>query len=246
MGKTLSALIQGRRANILITTTYYYPRWSPDGQTLLFNADYYKEKQASVFTANPDGSNLTRITPPGTGYNFKASWSPDGAYIAYLHADTDGPEQIFNKTDNQLWLVNRDGSQATMLADNIIGTPNVNWSPDGKWIAVPTTDGIGLFSPNGEKQILQSYSERCAQWSPSSTGWPLTYVAMDKETQEYNLNIIPNAQESPFSIKGISSGPYWSPNRDIAMVVRSQVVDAEKKIYSTTVCFWQAIPNLWP
>lgn len=61
------------------------PAWSPDGQQMLFSG-YLRNGSCQVFVANADGQGVEALTE-GPGANSFASWSRDGAHIAYLHFD---------------------------------------------------------------------------------------------------------------------------------------------------------------
>lgn len=61
------------------------PAWSPDGQQMLFSG-YLPDGSCQVFVANADGQGVEALTE-GPGVNTFASWSRDGAYLAYLHFD---------------------------------------------------------------------------------------------------------------------------------------------------------------
>jgi Tol biopolymer transport system component len=64
------------------------PRWSPDGQWLLFssNADNYATESANVWVVRSNGTGLRQLTfESGMSQAFFPDWSPDGQHIVYLH-----------------------------------------------------------------------------------------------------------------------------------------------------------------
>ncbi|HEY8999770.1 MAG TPA: hypothetical protein VIM89_00360 [Mucilaginibacter sp.] len=68
----------------------------PPGKYILFDADQafnlgqstFPSLYTSIYYANLDGSQITRITPvEPTYYSYRASWSPDGTQVVYTRGD---------------------------------------------------------------------------------------------------------------------------------------------------------------
>lgn len=68
--------------------------WSPDGSHLTFTGD---PRSGKAFTIEPDGSDLTSITPVPVARIY-AFYSPDGTQMAVLH-DADSPDRTLIRTD---------------------------------------------------------------------------------------------------------------------------------------------------
>jgi Tol biopolymer transport system component len=95
--------------------------WSPDGQRVAFLADsqivndneFPKPSITSLFVANVDGSNATRLTDPSL--NVRAySWSPDGQRLAYAGFPSDA---LTGEDNHALYVVNADGSGTKRLTE---------------------------------------------------------------------------------------------------------------------------------
>jgi Tol biopolymer transport system component len=63
------------------------PDWSPNGKRIVFNSHFEGQAAANVFTVEPDGSNLRRLTNNPRGRSFwDPVWSPAGNRIAFVAA----------------------------------------------------------------------------------------------------------------------------------------------------------------
>jgi Tol biopolymer transport system component len=138
-----------------------YPRWSPDGNQLLFyrwtiGSDGVPTGSA-LYLVDADGENLREITaPPFAG---DAEWSPDGSQIAFgtypWHADRMG--DVPGRAPN-VYTVRSDGTDLVQLTtDDISSAPS--WTSDGRILFVrgPLNRGIvasdlWLMDADGQNQ----------------------------------------------------------------------------------------------
>jgi Tol biopolymer transport system component len=227
--------------------------WSPDGQWLLYDMSYFDSGLGSINKTRPDGSELTHLTAPDTGYNSRSAWSPDGTQVAYAQV-TGAPnmESAYHQPAN-LWVVGADGSNPQMIFEGMSpGSLPLAWSPDGKWIAVDTADKqLWLVSPDGkEKQMLAGAVENASlgylMWSPTATGWPLLY-RLTKENDVRELHYIAAPGESPqMLLNDIYWGPYWSGDATMMFIGQRVTLDKEKQLYLSTFYVVQSYPNLLP
>ena len=105
------------------------PRWSPDGSRIAF-VSTHREEAAELWTVPSDGGFPARMTV-GAGAGASAPriplWSPDGAYVSCV-SRTGGVDEVW------LWPADGDaGFQLTSLGGRI---HSMNWSPDGRGVAV--------------------------------------------------------------------------------------------------------------
>jgi Tol biopolymer transport system component len=72
------------------------PTWSPDGRKILFSSDRGDPAngQLDLWTMNPDGTDVQRVTDTPKRDESWPAWSPDGRWIAY-GADDSRSEQIY-------------------------------------------------------------------------------------------------------------------------------------------------------
>ena len=174
----------------------FWPRWSPDGTTILFRRDW---DLWAVSAAGGSPTNLTRSAV----YEYGAAWSPDGTRIAYVR-------------DDDVWTMLADGSdQRRLLRPGVGAWFFVDWSPDGRHLALDATSGstVQVWTVDAAGRSLAqrtggdsaSYQPR---WSPDGTRiafardgdvWTMNADGTDPR----NLTNTPNVWES---------GPAWSPD----------------------------------
>ena len=80
------------------------PRWSPDGQKIVFDSD--RAGNADVYVMNADGGSV-RVLTSGPEGELMADWSPDGTKIVYAVALAIGPLELF--------VMNADGSEKRQI-----------------------------------------------------------------------------------------------------------------------------------
>ena len=98
--------------------------WSPDGSRLVVSVAA-GGAQGGIFTMNPDGSDVVRISDL---HAWRVSWSPTGPFVAASASKTvDGVEGIY--------IMGADGSNVRRLSPPDITEIQPVWSPDGAWIA---------------------------------------------------------------------------------------------------------------
>jgi Tol biopolymer transport system component len=112
------------------------PRISPAGDRILFHND--GSGDFDVYSARLDGTDL-RIVAGGAGFDGVASWSPDGALVAYYHRAS--PESGNAASQRSTWataeilVVPAAGGDSRPLTKNAVRDQSPAWSPDGRTIA---------------------------------------------------------------------------------------------------------------
>jgi len=127
------------------------PRWSPDGQWLVFvrwNQNTSPPRR-DVYKVRPDGTGLTALTVHGEA-DMVATWSPDGSKIAY-----DRKEGGYYSTTVQIHIMDADGTNGHRVTESTSGHRDgwPAWSPDGNRIYFASAE-----SGNGDSSGLMYFS----------------------------------------------------------------------------------------
>jgi WD40-like Beta Propeller Repeat len=107
--------------NIHIYGSGFYPKWSPDGKTLLFVRKV--GGYTHIYSTDVEsGVNLSELYSTKTN-DYGASWSPDGEYISFI---SDRPGDY-----RHLYLIRTNGSGLTQLTDGKFNVYTQSWGKDG-------------------------------------------------------------------------------------------------------------------
>jgi hypothetical protein len=165
-----------------------YPKWSPDGQQLIFvEARGVPISSAAIAVINRDGSGVRDVLEEAVGTGSSpfvlgsATFSPNMQEIAYLRTGTNA---LF-----ELWMVNADGTGDHQVAANCPSPPcaitHIDWSPDGSQLVLgvyqsnPFAPYVATVPPaGGDLTILgRLYSDGGPAWSPD--GSQIVYHGQD-------------------------------------------------------------------
>jgi Tol biopolymer transport system component len=141
---------------------------------------FYSERDgnAEIYLMNADGTAQTRLTD-NMAHDFSPAWSTDGAKIAFT-SDRDDPNPVrcFPNCNENLYVMNADGTAQTRLTDTQALESHPDWSPDGDWISFDADrdgDGKGEIyiihaDGSGEKRLTDGKTDdHWADWSPDGT-----------------------------------------------------------------------------
>jgi len=201
------------------------------------------DDSTEVYTAAPDGSDLTKITNNGLG-DIQPAWSPDGSKLAVARS-SGGDSSVFD-----IWVMNPDGSGARRVTNaaagpHVIGAFNPAWSPDGSRIAFDL-DGTGppggseaqreifVVDSGGGGQTQLTFDEFGGgdpAWSPD--GGQIAYVRVPNEMIVHSDVYAMNADGS--GVRALTTDPHhdegtpnWSPDgKKLAFTRRINSTDSE-------------------
>jgi Tol biopolymer transport system component len=147
------------------------PRWSPDGQRLVY------DRGDNLYITGPAGGDGFQVSfgPGSHGPFFEGAtlpaWSPDGRQIAFSDATS---QDVFILT-LPLFVVDSTGDNIRNLTNTVVGEASQPaWSPDGTKIAYVSGRGIYTVDVDGSnlRQVLNSDLVSAWQpvtWSPDGT-----------------------------------------------------------------------------
>ncbi len=148
----------------LLTRTFRFsegqPSWSPDGTKLLYRRTpenpLVQDADTWVLDVAKSATDPTQpVTQPvllRTGDERYPSYSPDGTQIAF-RGDLDLAEP---SGDEEIYVMNADGTNVRQLTSNADFDSAPSWSPDGKRILFERAPA-GTFTPGTEAQEKDLY-----------------------------------------------------------------------------------------
>ena len=194
--------------------------WRPDGLKLAVDGPNTDAFEQRIWTVDPDGTDLTQITPP-LGNN--PDWAPDGTRIVFDDFDF-----------ARLWTVNADGSGRTLFVPG----SNPLWSPDGARIAFSTGGDVVSVRPDGSDSTNLTNTpspafERPTDWLaipqnayPRPKGATPTRVSL---VVAYNQCTAPDRTHGP----PLAFGSCSNPQRTTLCISRSAPVTPTASPHST-------------
>ena len=206
---------------------------SPDGQSLAF-VSTRERGTADVWVMDLGSRTYTNLTQHHSG-NFRPSWSPDGAWIAFT-SDRDSqpgdlPRSWEHLQSTGVYIVRPDGTALRRLTckDGVAGSPS--WSADGQEVLFYETDEVGAYLAKGGQSRTEVVSVDV------TTGQRTQYTASNET--KLSPAWLSDGRISYVSRSGGDTGGLriWHPNRRVDTVIPGPVrspswsPDGEQVVY---------------
>lgn len=163
------------------------PVWAPDGRSIAYSSD--RDGAVALWVRDLAAATDRRIAADGT----TAAWSPDGARLAYLDADS------------QLRVVEVANREQRQVHGRIFEPGRPSWSPDGKAVVMSALKPYSTRFREGTNQVLWVAVE------PDTTPDGRAVFAPDRW-----MDPIPHKSVGMRE----NLGPVWAPNgREMAAIV---------------------------
>jgi len=99
------------------------PAWSPGRNRIVFSSRRDGQSKHDLYTMDPDGRNVSRLTDTPDAGEWSAKFSQDATQIAYVRDASDGWS---------VWLMRPDGSEQRRLAGPYPFAEYPSWAPGGR------------------------------------------------------------------------------------------------------------------
>jgi TolB protein len=188
-----------------------------NNRRILFVSNRDEPTATEIYSMNPDGSGVQRLTTSG-GQDVEPAWSPDGKRVAFVSTRHD--------LSGEIYTMNADGTGVQRLTNNV-GEGGVDrsptWSKDGKRIAFvsmrddPAGDiyTMNVADGSGVTPVTDFDGEDSdPAWSPD--GKQIAFVSTRESggtsRTELYLVTLDTRQVTPLTTEGVViRDPSWAP-----------------------------------
>ena len=208
----------------------FQPALSADGSALAFLWTDEKNSAPSVWVIK-QGEATPKLISSAQAHHSSPTWSPDGSQLAYLRISKDKTDIVLHHRDEPGERVLASLSPPTYGFDYRM----MDWSPDGKWLAVSHAEGAGrppgiwlVPVSGGEKRMLTRPGSAASgdvdpQFSPD--GKRVTFLRMlNRSRQEiFSVAIDGDSQTAQLTQSGRRISAYdWLSDGKTLLVALNQ------------------------
>lgn len=181
-----------------------HPRW-------MSNTAITIAQGPSIFTAQLNNLTSQLLLLELSGYVVQHLWSPDGKFLAILHARSDTPTVYTQSTQLDLFRVQT--QELLTLIPAMDSEAKLGWSADSQWLMVESNEqGLLTINSNNYLQIpllpkgMSTFASTFAEWSPITPQLAFT--------EESHLFLWDGDLLTVNEVTGWDwvNGPVWSPD----------------------------------
>ncbi len=189
---------------------WWHFAFSPDGTSIAALICYGSSGIPGLYRVSPDGSARILIASEvDCGHSSTPSWSHDGQHIAFVG---------FRDDRHDIFIVNPDGSGATLITDTSTSEMAPKWSPDDRHLAFSMErDGnldVFVLNIDGSGLTRLTTDERddvFVDWSPDGE-----HIVVLRKSSKYKAQIVVmrtdgSEQVTIASQLGDYGSPSWQP-----------------------------------
>ena len=144
------------------------PRWSPDGQKIIFfEFAQSAAKPARIYEVSADGGSPQELMPDDPRQQLDPNWSPDGSKIVFSNESND-PSGAIHVLD----MASRQVSELP----NSQGLFSPRWSPDGRYISAFSSDSMRLLLYDSQTKSWDELANGSLSWLNWSHDGQYVYV----------------------------------------------------------------------
>ncbi len=188
------------------------PSYSPDGTQIAFTVD--DGTQTDIWVMNADGTSAHDVTNTPDASENSATWSPDGAKLAY-------------GSQGDIYVRNADGSGVVNLTDNpSVDNHDPSWSPDGTKIAYAASLDTATDTATNWPQILVMNADGSSPHTISDTSNDAFFSA--------DPSWSPDGTKLAFS---------FSPGGTDSFEIKTMNADGSGKVAVTSNSVYDGFPN---
>jgi dipeptidyl aminopeptidase/acylaminoacyl peptidase len=207
---------------------------SPDGDWVAYSVGTTNvdkdEFSSDLFMVNLDGSTRIQLTHTEDSGESRPRFSPDGKYLAFIAARTDGDSEETDdpKEKSQVWLLNRAGGEARRVTEIEGGVSSFEWSPDSTRFVIVSRDPEEKEDENSDEDgpshdtpkpiVIDRYKFKQDGLGYLGGRYQRLYV-FDLEAGEAEL-----ITTGPYD----STQPAWAPDSDLIAFVSKRKGDPDR------------------
>jgi serine/threonine protein kinase/Tol biopolymer transport system component len=144
------------------------PRWSPDGQKIIFfEFALSAAKPARIYEVSADGGSPQPLMPDDPRQQLDPNWSPEGSKIVFSNESND-PSSAIHVLDV--------ASRQVSDLPNSQGLFSPRWSPDGRYISAFSADSMRLLLFDFQTQKWTELANGSLSWLNWSHDGQYVYV----------------------------------------------------------------------